>query len=382
MSQENINFPLSLSSDVVKDTLYSSTQLLWVVMKWEKLTTPPGFAIAATGSIDTSEDSSTIEYQGTVYDILSANITAPSHNSWILPDTNTVSNTLDLFITFQSRDSTSPTKYIFVVLPLLGTVGAEEPPYLSGLIGRKGQDTINKNKLINTTNTNIVPGPFSLENILPLIGSRNFAYYSTSFTITQSSLSTSGLTLVFYKGLPVNPVTLNALKEVAGFTGTRTFPAFTLPTDLTSGQAGTITTFPSGAGVSTYTTPLANRTDLTKAYNCVPLDPDTDIKDGKIQFDATSSEIVPLNKIIDERDATRLREIGGMPVDDKRSIEKVIAVFLGVLLVFTLVGGILYWFYTYSNPSEQNFLGGLAPYMLLGAFCLFAGYLLGTLYHA
>lgn len=369
MSGENTNFPLSLSSDVDKSTLYSSAKRLWVVMKWEKLTTPPGFATAATGSIDTSEDSSTIEYQGTVYDILSAKVTLPSHKTWILPDTNTDSNTLDLFITFESRDSASETKYIFVVLPLLSKVGAEEPPYLSGLIGRRVKDKNNKDNLVNSTNTKPVPGPFSLEDILPLAGNRNFAYYSTSFNITSSNLSTSGLTLVFYKGLDVHPDTLINL-------GT-SFRRFTLPTDLTPGEAGTITTFPPGAGVSTYTTPLEERTDLIKAYNCVPLDPDTDIVDGKIQFDATSSEIVPLNHIIDERDALRLNERGEEALKDKGSIEKAIAVFLGVLLVLTLVGGIYYLFY---SGGFAPYMSGVVPYIVLGALTGFGGYLLGILY--
>ena len=135
-------------------------------MKWRKLTTPPGFTIAATGSLDTSGDLSTIEYQGTVYDIRSAKITAPSHKTWILPDTNTDLNTLDLFITFESSDSTSATKYIFVVIPLLSDTDARDPPYLAGLADKK------------------IPGPYSFEDVLPLAGNRDYAYYSTNFTIT------------------------------------------------------------------------------------------------------------------------------------------------------------------------------------------------------
>ena len=394
MSVTNTNFPLSLSSTITKSTLYSSAiQILWIVMKWGKLTTPPGFATAATGSIDTSEDSSTIEYQGTVYDILSAKITAPSHNTWILPDTNTDSNTLDLFITFQSRDPASTTKYIFVVLPLLSKVGAEEPPYLSGLIGRKVKDKNNKNHLVNSTNTNPVPGPFSLEDILPLAGNRHYAYYSTSFNITSSNLTTSGLTLVFYNGIHVHPDTLINL-------GT-SFPAFTLPTDLTPGEAGTITSataFPSVAGVSTYTTPLEKRTDLTKAYNCVPLDPDTDIVDGKIEFDATSSEIVPLKRIIDERDAARTYELrsnlvvepdGSFKVkarnsdgtiNKEASVTQVIAVFLGILLALITIVFLIFLIGWWRGMTTFDYsLYSLPMYVV---FALFGGYLFGAFYHA
>jgi len=335
-------------------------------MKWGKLTTPPGFTIAASGSLDTSEDSSTIEYQGTVYDIQSAKITAPSHKTWIVPDKNTDLNTLDLFITFQSRDSTSTTKYIFVVLPLINDVNAKNPSYLGRLAGDKVD---NKD----------IPGPFSFEDVLPLAGNRNYAYYSTSFTVTESSLTKSALTLVFYNGRTVMPSTLNALNIIANFEGTNTFPAYTLPIELTASTDKTISSFPSGAGVSTYTTPLANRTDLTKAYNCVPLDPDTDIKDGKIQFDATSSEIVPLNKIIDERDKVRLNELEGQ-ISKKGSVEQVIAVFLGILLSLTVL--VLLFFIFSQSMGWAIGLPAVPTYFYVGVGACFLGYMIGTLYHA
>lgn len=368
MTVTNTKFPLSLSRAIDrKDDMYSSVrQLLWIVMKWRKLTTPPGFTIAATGSLDTSEDSSTIEYQGTVYDIRSAKITAPSHKTWILPDTNTDLNTLDLFITFQSSDSTSATKYIFVVIPLLSDTDARDPPYLAGLADKK------------------IPGPYSFEDVLPLAGNRDYAYYSTNFTITGSALTTSGLTLVFYNGIHVPTATLNKLKTIAKFTEPNTFPAFTLPTDLTPGGDGTIesaTAFPSIAGVSTYTTPLANRTDLTTAYKCVPLDPDTDISGGKIQFDPNSSEIVPLNKIMEDRYKFLEFEKTGIEGKIKGSFEMIIAIFLGIVLAITLVGLVIYFVCTSMYPDSPNFLGTYAPYFYTGVIALTVGYLFGVLYN-
>jgi len=365
MTEANTSFPLGLSSGINdKAAMYSSArQLLWIVMNWGTFNTPPAFTNSATGSLDISEDSSTIEYEGRIYDIISGNITSPSHPSWILPDVNSDLNVLDVFITFKSRDTTSNTKYIFVVLPLLRNTSVTSiPPYLGKLAGLD-------NKLLKA--------PFSLKDLLPLNGQRDFAFYSTNFTLI-SGLTTSGLTLIFYNGLAVPSSTLDKIRETA-------FPAITLPTELTGFYNRTIESasdFSKIASVSTYTTPLEKRTELTKAYNCVPLDPDVDISEGKLQFDPTSSEIIPLNKIIDERDAVRVSEVAGA-VKKTGSVEQVIAVFLGILLALTVI--VLLFFILSQSMGWAIFSHGLPAvptYLYIAVGACFLGYLIGILYHA
>lgn len=361
MPDTNRSFPLSLSSGITDKaaTYASARQLLWIVMNWGTFNTPPALTNSATGSLDISEDSSTIEYEGRIYDIISGNITSPSHPSWILPDVNSDLNVLDIFITFKSRDTTSNTKYIFVVLPLLSNAAVTTiPAYLGKLAGLD-------NKLLKA--------PFSLKNLLPLNGQRDFAFYSTNFTLI-SGVNTSGLTLIFYNGLAVPSSTLDKIRETA-------FPAITLPTELTGFAEGSIETassFSTLASVSTYTTPLERRTELTKAYNCVPLDPDVD----EIQFDPTSSEIVPLKKIIDERDAIRSNELAGA-VTRTGSVEQVIAVFLGILLALTVI--VVLFFILSQSMGWAIFsdgLPGVPTYLYVGVGACFLGYLIGILYHA
>ena len=362
MTGTNTSFPLGLSSGITdKATMYSSArQLLWIVMNWGTFNTRPAFTNNATGSLDISEDSSSIDYQGTKYYISSATITAPSHTSWVLPDVNSDQNVLDLFITFKSEESTSDTRYIFVVLPILSNPSAKDPPYIAGLASGSGS------------------GPFSLKDVLPLNGQRDFGFYSTHFAITGTAFTTTGLTLVFYNGIGASPATLEKLQK-------EKFPAITLPTELSGFSAGTIeseTSFPTTASVSSYTTPLASRTELTKGYKCVPLDPDVDIAEGKIQFDSTSSNIIPLNEIIDQRDAIRSSELVGA-VKKTGSVEQVIAVFLGILLALTVV---MFLFFILAQgmgwASFSHGLPAVPTYLYVGVGACFLGYLIGILYHA
>lgn len=362
MTGTNTSFPLRLSSGITdKATMYSSArQLLWIVMNWGIFNTPPAFTNSAIGSLDISDDSSSIDYQGTNYSIISANITAPSHQSWILPDVNSDQNVLDLFVTFKSEDSTSDTRYIFVVLPLLSNASVKDPAYIAGLASASGS------------------GPFSLKDVLPLNGKRDFAFYSTHFGITNTAFTTTGLTIVFYNGIDVTPATLEKLQK-------ERFPAITLPSELngfTEASIESSSSFPGLASVSTYTTPLERRTELTKAYKCVPLDPDVDISEGKLQFDPTSSEIIPLNEIIDQRDAVRASELAGA-VKKTGSVEQVIAVFLGILLALTIV--VLLFFILSHSMGWAIFSYGLPAvptYLYVGVGACFLGYLIGILYHA
>lgn len=361
MTEANTSFPLSLSSGISdKAAMYSSArQLLWIVMNWGTLNARPAFTNNSTGSLDISEDSSTIDYQGNKYNIISANITAPSHKSWVLPDVNSDKNVLDLFITFKSEESTSETRYIFVVLPILSDESARDPPYIAALTGSGS-------------------GPFSLKDVLPLNGKRDFGFYSTHFSITSTAFTTTGLTLVFYNGIGVTPSTLEKLEKVK-------FPALTLPTELNGFTEATIesaSSFPTLASVSSYTTSLASRTDLTKAYKCVPLDPDVDISEGKIQFDPNSSEIIPLNKIIDQRDALRASELAGA-VKRTGSVEQVIAVFLGILLGLTLIAFLFFILAEGMGWSIFSYgLPAVPTYLYVGVAACFLGYLIGILYHA
>lgn len=357
MPGKNTAFPLGLSSGISdKAAMYSSArQLLWIVMNWGTINTRPAFTNGPKGSLDISDDSSSIDYQGTKYDLFSATITAPSHTTWILPAVNSDRNLLDVFIVFKSEESTSDTKYIFVVLPLLRNESVKDPAYIAGLTDAKEK------------------GPFSLKDVLPLNGKRDFAFYSTHFTSTESALSTTCLTLIFYNGVGVTPSTLQSLVD-------KKFPAITLPTELGGFTAGTIdsaTNFPTSASVSTYTTPLATRTDLTKAYKCVPLDPDVDIANGKIQFDPTSSKIVPLSEIIDQRDAVRLSEMVGA-VKKTGSVEQVIAIFLGIFLALTCIG---FLFFIIAQGMGWSTSLTLPTYLYVGVAACFGGYLLGILYH-
>ena len=357
--QTNTNFPLRIQfpSGVDKAALYSSNrQLLWIVMNWGKQMSAPAFTNMQAGSLDISEDSSSIDYQGTTYTILSATITRPSHSSWVLPDLNIQENTLDLFVIFKSLDSSSETRYIFAVLPILSNSSVSDPSYLSGLTGTQ-------------------TGPFSLGDLLPPNGKRDFGFYSTHFNVVGGEFKTNALTLVFYNGIGVTPATLQKLKETANFSDT------ILPTELSGYEPlniNSIDMFPTLASVSTYTTPLSSRTDLTKAYKCLPLDPDADISEGKIQFDPKSSKIIPLNEIIDQRDAIRNSEILGA-VKKTGSVEQVIAVFLGILLALTLVVFVFFILSEFMGWSLGGF-SSIPTYLYVGVGSCFLGYLIGILY--
>jgi Na+-transporting methylmalonyl-CoA/oxaloacetate decarboxylase gamma subunit len=99
---------------------------------------------------------------------------------------------------------------------------------------------------------------------------------------------------------------------------------------------------------------LNRRVDATSAYKCTPLNPDTQIKDGKIVVDTQKGEL--LSQVLQERTADLSAEApsGGLTPGD---IQKVIAIAFGIgfgLLILSLLA----YFVSIYSTGEGSFPEG------------------------
>lgn len=328
----------------------------------------PIFVNTAEARIDEANDAGTyIRYNGLNYKIVQAQLTAPLTKSWILSDTTSANNVADLTVTFQSSSSTADPKYIFMSIPILSqTSKVVDPLYMAALAGQN------------------VSGPFSLSQCIPSQG--DYATYKTCLEPNPFN----AFCIVFYQGLLVNAGTLDAIAQVAGKSGS--WPAFKAPTDViltTTIEPLTPDAFRTSVRINTVGAEQsqkmsATRVDNTKAYQCVPLDPDRDIANGKLTIDTSTGIPQPMTKLLGARESERTA-VGGKPPLKPGEMEKIIAAFLGIILSLVIIIGGFYAYYWYRD-GNLNILDSFPswvrefPWLVFTAvlFC-FAGFLIGAL---
>ena len=328
----------------------------------------PIFLNTAEARIDEGGSSGIyIRYNSLNYKISQAQITKPLNKSWILSAATKENNVADLTLTFQSSSSTADPKYIFMSIPILRqTATVIDPLYIAALAGQN------------------VAGPFSLSQCIPSVN--DYASYTTCLEPAPFN----AFCIVFYQGLPINGGTLDALARLAGNGGV--WPSFKAPTDVTlttsippiTPDAFRASVRINKVGAAQTTKMSATRVDNTSAYQCVPLDPDRDIANGKLIIDTSTGIPQPMTKLLGARESAR-KDVGGKPPLNPGEMETIIAAFLGIILSLALVIGGTYAYFWYRDGSLDilnSFPSWVRefPWLVFTAvlFC-FAGFLIGAL---
>ena len=364
----NTSFPVLPPTAKNKDLYESVRDTIPVEFNLGPRANAPIFVNTAEARIDEANDAGTyIRYNGLNYKIVQAQLTAPLTKSWILSDTTSANNVADLTVTFQSSSSTADPKYIFMSIPILSqTSKVVDPLYMAALAGQN------------------VSGPFSLSQCIPSQG--DYATYKTCLEPNPFN----AFCIVFYQGLLVNAATLDAIATLAGNNGT--WPAFKAPTDVTL-TTTILPLTPDGFRTSVRINTVgaeqsqkmsATRVDNTKAYQCVPLDPDRDIANGKLTIDTSTGIPQPMTKLLGARESERKTQ-GGKPPLAPGEMETIIAAFLGIILSLVIIIGGFYAYYWYRD-GNLNILDSFPswvrefPWLVFTAvlFC-FAGFLIGAL---
>jgi hypothetical protein len=352
-------------------------------IQWSARSTPPMFIAPKTSCITDEVGSgnsnlTTLRFMNVNYTVASVQIIAASHNAWILPNTAQASNKEDIVITFSTTSTTTQYAYITFVIPLLrGATGT--PSYLTGLSDPNGN------------------GPFTLQSCFPTNPRSRFAYYATCLAGYSGHASTqSSYVFVSTEGVQVSQTLITI---ILGLTGrSDAFATYSAP--FMSRLTAKTTSVRSIGDFTNYvmtTTQLLNyadfsaqypavdtniRQDDTSAYQCVPIDPDSAIVDGKLKIDLTKGEV--LTNVLSARDALRAANGTGSGIQPGR-IEKYMGTALGIILSIVLFGSILWFaiimFVELGTPaaSAAQWTNNIPAYMFIILIAGFLGFIIGAM---
>jgi hypothetical protein len=335
---------------------------------------PPMDFIWATerSVIDPGGRSQTLLYwRNTKYTNYSTQLVAPTHNGWLVA--NKSNNRADFIMIFQTNSDTVSYRYIVLVIPLIeiDPSSTAAPEYLQ--------------RLQDPSRT----GDYSLRTMFPEDSRAMFAYYTTCLK-GYSDMASPEMVSVFVSvtGINVPGQILRDIKS-ARYGGSNNYPTFTPPfnTRLSTTQQ---TVGSSGMAFTDYiysTTQLLNfqqagreyvdaskaiREDTLDSYQCVPLDPDRNIEDGKIKVDLDTGEV--LSDVIAERAAVRAADSTQGSMDPGR-LEKYMGTAIGIVLAIIFFSIILYFMWNLLQKATGfSTLDGIAvPAAAVGVGAASAG---------
>jgi hypothetical protein len=361
----NQSFPIDLDFTPTQEMYDSIKTAFSIDFNWGTRKESPIFSNQAKALLD--ETTSTARFQGMDYSIVSVQFTNATHSSWILGSEANEANKYDIVCIFKSKLLDTEYPYIFVVIPIISMDSASpESNYLLGLAGLCTDKRV-----------------YSLEDTLPAGDKRVFASYSTCLEPNGEN----ALVLVFINGRYASLKTTNAIVYLSGRGPTTPFPPLSLPTSilLTAPSRFNQSRFEKTVRVSSLVSRQVRgaqyRSDDTYAYKCVVMDPDRDIKDGKLVIDTQTGNPVPLNEVLTARDKVREFEI---PVSGLKpgQLEMAVAIFLGILLGLLFIVALVYLFLRWRNPDSTSvfpdWFTQMSSVTITASLFAFIGFLIGA----
>lgn len=333
-------FPLQLSATIT-DLLYDGvSEPITMDIQWAARSTPPMFV---DPKMDSKTDEvgagntnlTTLRFKNNNYTVSSVQFIKASHTSWLLPLSSQALNKEDIVITFSTSNSTYQYSHITFVIPILRNSTSTNPTYLNGL---------------SDPNTN---GPFSLQSCFPSNSRARFAFYAICLAgYSSTSPSQNAYVFVSTDGINVSSALMTKILSIRGGTDFGSYsPSYLNRLSGTSTIVG-YTTF------SKYvmsTTNLLNfndfkriypqvetsvRQDDTSAYQCVAIDPDSAIVDGKLSVNVNSGEV--LTDVLEKREQLRAMNNVTGSMDPGR-LERYMGTALGIILSILLFGMIFHF---------------------------------------
>lgn len=287
-----------------------------------------------------------LHWKGNKYTNVSAQLVGPTHMKWLLTEANPANNVADFIMTFQTNADTVSYRYIVVIVPLIRSEvpATSAPPYLQTFADPSRTQE------------------YTLRTMFPASSTAVFANYTTCLR-GYSAMKTPEMVSVFLAvgGIPVSSDLMDTIRT-SRFP--QKFPAFTPPfmTRLSPDEKQT---------VGTKTTPFQDfvqstnqflnyanaakqykdvsklvREDSLDSYQCVPLDPDKNIQDGKIKVDLETGEV--LSDVVAERAAVRAADSVKGSMEPGR-LEKYMGSAIGIVLAIILFSLIIYMAYSWFS---------------------------------
>jgi len=330
------DFPIQNNVKVDAALLLAVQESYLISVQWAQRSDAP--KIGAGGFMDegaqhsAATNQSTLRLQGNSYVLQSVQLCKPQHTGFVR-DVEKPLVQAELVLCF-SGNGGGAEKYVFFCIPILNKPTTSPNVYLTA-----------------TTNGRLPGGPISVGSIMP--NNQGFLCYSTCLNQVQSgkSVATQARVFVFYEGVFFNTgANTTGLQLPDNITPTTMAVPFTLQNDIDFKNFLRSSDLKTGKGDAA----LNRRTDATSAYKCTPLNPDTQIKDGKIIVDTQKGEL--LSQVLQERTTDLAAEApqGGLTPGD---IQKVIAIAFGIgfgLLILSLLA----YFVSIYSTGEGSFPEG------------------------
>jgi len=379
------DFPILNSVNVTPSLNAAIYEEIPLDIQWAPKATEPTFihtgAYANLGFIeymDSGASTTTLRLNGNSFGLISVQLCSPQHASLLSRDKQADCSG-ELVIGFKAQNTISES-YLFLCIPLLQRSASSLPSYLESLrLGR------------------LDGKPTSLVTVFP--PDKHYISYSTCLQRRESSgTSTKQVRVfVFTDGLAYPRANLQEIFQKIrspASSGPVSLPTIQLPDgllDKSQAMLFSISTEVDYKSLLRYSQYFAQgtpdssrlREDNLNSYKCVPLEPSQNIKDGKIIVDTDSGEL--LSQVLKDK------EEPGQPKRSKISpamIEKLIAIFLAVILiafVFLIVG---YMITNLTTPNADTFwgviqqnTGTIAPIVFFSSVVGIISFLLGFFFY-
>jgi hypothetical protein len=341
-----LDFPIQNNvaiSSVLNDSIPGNIPL---DVQWAQRSTAPSFEsnsiFLREGDKGQGSQSTTLRLQGNSYSLQTVQIVQPLHTKFMNASSqNSVQG--EVLMIFGRRSALGNT-YVIFAIPLVAGGNSSPSEYLSSLQNDR------------------LPGrPISLENLIP--PSREYTSYTTCVQQIQQNKSTPTQVhvFVFRNGLIYDEAGLREIREKSQGRGAQSFGTFQLPDNLQARTQSRVFTITSEADYKSFlrtgtlsrntaaTTQDGNkRTDTTSSYKCVPLNPDQNVRDGKIVIDTDKG--VPLSQVLAEKIDGDTPSGGITPGD----VEKIVAILVGTVIGIFILSIIAYVITIYTSKNAAD----------------------------
>ena len=267
----------------------------------------------------------TLRLQGNSYTLQSIQICKPQHTGFVR-DADKPLVQAEIILSFSGS---SAEKYVFFCIPVINKSTTKPNVYLTA--GGNGR---------------LPGGPISVGSIMP--ENQGFLCYSTCLNQVKSgqTLATNARVFVFYDGIFFNIGAIsNNLLLPDNITASTMAVPFTLQNEVDFKNFLRSSDLKTGKGDAA----LNRRTDATSAYKCTPLNPDLQVKDGKITIDTQKGEV--LSKVLESR-AAELQGTIVKPGITPGDIQKVIAIAFGIGFGLLILSLLAYFVSIYSTGGD------------------------------
>ena len=267
----------------------------------------------------------TLRLQGNSYTLQSIQICKPQHTGFVR-DADKPLVQAEIILSFSGS---SAEKYVFFCIPVINKSTTKPNVYLTA--GANGR---------------LPGGPISVGSIMP--ENQGFLCYSTCLNQVKSgqTLATNARVFVFYDGIFFNIGAIsNNLLLPDNITASTMAVPFTLQNEVDFKNFLRSSDLKTGKGDSA----LNQRVDATSAYKCTPLNPDLQVKDGKITIDTQKGEV--LSKVLESR-AAELQGTIVKPGITPGDIQKVIAIAFGIGFGLLILSLLAYFVSIYSTGGD------------------------------